>query len=118
MIATMTSEIVTKRRVAELDDRTFDEAVLASETPVVVDLWAEWCGPCRSLAPIIDELAGELDGRIAFYKVDGDACPTIMRRFEVMGFPTLLIFDGGVLVKRLVGARGRRHLLEELSEWA
>ena len=94
---------------------TFDEEIGASTVPVVVDVWAEWCPPCKALAPVLEGLAAELAGRVRFAGVDGDAEPELAARFSVLSFPTLLVFDEGRLVHRLVGARGRGHLLEELA---
>lgn len=103
--------------VAELTARTFDEAVAGAEVPVVVDVWTDWCGPCKTLAPIVEEVASELEGQVTFYKLDAEAHPETAARYQVMSFPTLLVFVEGDLVQRLIGTRGRRHLLEELSTW-
>jgi thioredoxin 1 len=101
--------------VQDLTSTTFDE-VLGAEVPVVVDLWAQWCGPCHALAPVLDAVAAEHAGELQIAKVDVDAYPDVARRFGVMGFPTLLVFDRGELVARLVGARGRQRLLAELAD--
>jgi thioredoxin len=98
-----------------LTQSTFDEALLASGIPVLVDVWAPWCGPCFALKPVLEELARDLDGRLRIVEVNADDDPFIVARYDVMAFPTLLVFSEGQLVKRMVGARGRRHLLEELS---
>jgi thioredoxin 1 len=102
--------------VQDLTATTFDEAVGAATVPVVVDLWAEWCPPCHALAPVLDQIATEHADRLRIFKVDVDAHPEVARRFDVMSFPTLLVFDGGRLVRRLVGARGKGHLLAELAD--
>jgi thioredoxin 1 len=102
--------------VQDLTTATFDEAVAGADVPVVVDLWAEWCPPCHALAPVLDQIAAEHPDEVRIAKVDVDAHPDIARRFEVMSFPTLLVFDGGRLVQRLVGARGKGHLLAELAD--
>lgn len=101
--------------VGELTATTFDEAVNGAEHPVVVDFWAEWCGPCHALAPILDELAVEHRDELRFYKVDADAYPDLALRYQVMSMPTLLVFDRGQLVQRLIGARGKQHLLADLT---
>jgi thioredoxin 1 len=101
--------------VQELTSATFDEVVGGAGVPVVVDLWAEWCAPCHALAPVLDEIAAEQAATLRIVKVDVDAHPDVAARFGVMSFPTLLVFDDGQVVKRLVGARGKRHLLAELS---
>ena len=94
---------------------TFDDAVLTTDQLVLVDFWTEWCGPCKTLAPILDELAAELVGQVQVFKVDADSELELARRFEVMSYPTLLFLRGGRLVRRLIGARGKRHLREEVS---
>jgi thioredoxin 1 len=93
---------------------TLDETVAGSPVPVVVDFWAEWCPPCHAIAPILDELAAEHGDELRIVKLDVDAHPEVAARFGVMSFPTLLVFSGGEVVKRLVGARGKRHLMAEL----
>jgi thioredoxin 1 len=94
---------------------TFDEEVGGSDLPVLVDLWAEWCGPCKLLDPVLESIAADHAERLRIVTVDGDAEPDLVRRFDVMSFPTLLLFRDGELVRRLVGARGKGHLLEELA---
>ncbi len=103
--------------VLTLTDGTFDEQVNASNVPVVVDFWAEWCGPCKKIAPIVEELAVEQAGRIQFAKLDVDNNPGASMRFNVMSIPTLIVFRDGVEAKRLVGAKGKHQLLEELGEF-
>ena len=118
MITDMTPRVeASASLVRELTATTFAEAIAEASTPVAVELWTEWCGPCRTFAPIVEQVASDLAGRFAFGKLDADAFPDVARRFTVMSFPTLLVFDQGELVHRLIGARGRRHLLEELSRW-
>jgi thioredoxin 1 len=103
--------------VVELSSETFDEAVGASALPIVIDFWTDWCPPCKALAPIIEAVAVEQAGKLRFAKVNADEHPEIAARFQVMSFPTLLVFDERVLAKRLIGARGRGHLLEELADF-
>ncbi|MEN3314434.1 MAG: thioredoxin 1 [Acidimicrobiaceae bacterium] len=100
-----------------LTEETFDEEVGASEVPLVVDFWAEWCGPCRMVAPVLEAIAGEHEGRLRIAKLNVDDAPNIARRFEVMSIPTLIIFKDGVAKKRLVGAKGKGQLLQELEEF-
>lgn len=100
-----------------LTTATFDEAVNASSVPVVVDLWAEWCGPCKMIAPILDEIANEQAGKLTVAKVNVDENPDIAMRYNVMSIPTLLVFNGGEVRKRLVGAKGKAQLLQELNEF-
>jgi thioredoxin 1 len=100
-----------------LDDTTFDEQVAASDVPLVVDFWAEWCGPCRMVAPVLEQIATENDGKLAVAKLNVDDNPNVTRRYEIMSIPTLLVFKDGVLKKRLIGAKGKGQLMEELAEF-
>ena len=101
--------------VTDLTDATFDEAVLGSDIPVVVDFWATWCGPCALVEPILAELAAERRGDLTVARVDVDANPDVTRRYGVMSMPTLLVFRDGDPVHRMVGARSKRHLVAELD---
>ena len=102
--------------ILTLSDSTFDETVGASDEPVIVDFWAEWCGPCKMIAPILDQIAEEQAGKIRIAKLNVDDNPDIARRFDVMSIPTLIVFQDGQPVKRLVGAKGKGQLLEELAD--
>ena len=103
--------------ITNLSETTFDEEVGATPEPVLVDFWAEWCGPCKLIAPILEEIAAEQAGSIRIAKVNVDEAPDLARRFEVMSIPTLILFDGGVPAKRIVGAKGKPQLLEELADY-
>jgi len=103
--------------ILTLTDATVDESVGAAETPLVVDFWAEWCGPCKMIAPVLEDIAKEHAGRIQIAKLNVDDNPNVARRFEVMSIPTLLVIADGEVKKRLVGAKGKPQLLEELSEF-
>ena len=103
--------------VTHLSESTFDETVGASSEPVIVDFWAEWCGPCKMIAPILDEVATEQQGKVSIAKVNVDEHPGLARRYEVMSIPTLIIFKDGAPAKRLVGARGKSQLLSDLAEY-
>ncbi len=100
-----------------LTDATFDETIASSAEPVVVDFWAEWCGPCKMIAPILDEIANEHAGKISVAKLNVDENPDSARRFDVMSIPTLIVFKDGSPQKRLVGAKGKGQLLAELDEF-
>lgn len=101
--------------VTTLTDATFDEAVLGADKPVLVDFTAEWCGPCKMIAPILDELSVEQAERFAVASIDVDENPRTTVRYGVMSMPTLILFKDGEPVRRLVGARGKHHLLQELD---
>ncbi len=103
--------------VLTLSDATFDESVGGSDLPIVVDFWAEWCGPCKMIAPALEEIATEQSGRLSIAKLNVDENPDTARRFDVMSIPTLLVFQNGEPVKRLVGAKGKGQLLQDLSEF-
>ncbi len=103
--------------ITNLSETTFDEEVASSTGPMLVDFWAEWCGPCKMLAPILEEIANEQEGVLRIAKVDVDQAPNLARRFEVMSIPTLIVFSKGTPAKRLVGAKGKHQLLDELSEF-
>ena len=98
-----------------IDDSTFDQTVLQSEKPVLVDLWAAWCRPCLMVAPILDELAEEYSGKISFVKVDVDQNPKTAARYGIMSIPTLLIFKNGEPVSHIVGFRPKEELKRRLE---
>jgi len=103
--------------ILTLTDATFDETVGGAETPLLVDFWAEWCGPCKMIAPTLEEIAGEHRNKLSIAKLNVDDNPETARRFDVMSIPTLLVFKGGEPVKRLVGAKGKGQLLQDLAEY-
>ena len=103
--------------ITTLTDTTFDEEIATADVPVVVDFWAEWCGPCKMIAPILEEIAVEQEGKVTVAKLNVDEHPDLARRYDVMSIPTLLVFSDGELRKRLIGAKGKGQLLEELNEF-
>ena len=98
-------------------DASFASDVLGSDKPVLVDFWAEWCGPCKMIAPILEQIAEEQAGKLRIAKLNVDDNPDIARRFDVMSIPTLIVFQDGQPAKRMVGAKGKGQLLQELSEF-
>jgi thioredoxin 1 len=103
--------------VSTLSDATFDETIGSASVPVLVDFWAEWCGPCKTITPVLDEIADESGGKISIAKLNVDDNPNVAMRFQVMSIPTLIVFKDGEPAKRLVGAKGKGQLLQELAEF-
>ena len=103
--------------ISALSSATFDETVAGAAKPVLVDFWAEWCGPCKMIAPVLDELAGEHGDSITFAKLNVDEAPDIARQQGVMSIPTLIVFKEGQAAKRIVGAKSKAALLEDLAEF-
>ncbi len=101
----------------ELTNETFDEEVGSSEVPLIVDFWAEWCGPCRMVAPVLEQIASENEGKVRLAKLNVDDAPAVAQRFGIMSIPTLMVFQDGVAKKRIVGAKGKGQLLEDLAEF-
>src|SRR5690349_10648888 len=102
--------------VTTLTDATFDEEVGGESAPVLIDFTAAWCPPCKAIAPILDELSDEYAGSLRIVKVDVDENPTTARRFDIRSMPTLVVLRDGAEVKRLIGARPKRMLLEDLAD--
>ena len=108
----MSSDLIT-----HTSDASFNADVIEAGTPVLVDYWAEWCGPCKMIAPVLEDIAKDNEGKIQIAKLNVDDNPNVARRFDVMSIPTLIVFADGEVKKRLVGAKGKAQLLEELAEY-
>ncbi len=104
--------------VLELTDDNFEQEVLSSDTPVLVDFWAEWCMPCRMLAPTIDELANEFTGRVKVGKVDTDSNREVSLKFDINSIPTVLLFKDGEVLRKFVGVTPKQELADELEKAA
>lgn len=101
--------------VLELSQDNFEQEVLKSPAPVLVDLWAAWCGPCRMIAPLVEELAGTYQGKVKFGKLNVDDHPQLAAQYRVMNIPTLLLFKGGREIDRLVGVQPKQELVRRLD---
>jgi thioredoxin 1 len=101
--------------IFEVTDSNFDQAVLKSEQPVIVDFWAAWCGPCRALAPIVDQLASAYDGKVKVAKMDVDKNAATPQRYKITGIPTLLIFKDGQVKEQIVGYVPKEKIEEALD---
>lgn len=102
--------------ITQVSDASFEQDVLGSELPVLVDFWAEWCGPCKMIAPVLDELADEYAGKLKICKVDVEANPEVPGKFGIRGIPTLILFKGGNVEATKVGALSRAQLVKFIDE--
>jgi thioredoxin 1 len=102
-------------KAVEFTDANFDQEVLKSDIPVLIDFWAVWCGPCKMIAPIVEELAGEYEGKVKIGKLDVDNNPGVAMKYGIRSIPTLLIFKNGQLADQIVGAVPKAHITEKLK---
>ncbi|MFA5809823.1 MAG: thioredoxin [Thermoleophilia bacterium] len=101
--------------LVEVTDSTFESEVIQSDTPVIVDFWAEWCSPCRMVAPVLEELAGELAGEIKVVKLNVDLNRETAAKYNIMSIPTVMLFEKGEIIKEVVGALPKESLIRELG---
>jgi len=99
----------------EITDTNFDKEVIQSETPVLIDFWAVWCGPCKMIAPVVEEIAKEYDGKLKVGKVDVDNNPEVSLKFGIRSIPTLMVFKGGKVVEQIIGAVPKRNLVDKVT---
>lgn len=101
--------------VLDVTDKNFETEVLKSDLPVLVDFWAEWCGPCKMVSPVVNEIAEELKEKLKVVKVNVDDAQDLAGKYQIMSIPTLLVFKGGEAVERIVGAVPKEQLLEKIN---
>lgn len=101
--------------VLEVNDSNFDETVINSDKPVIVDFWAEWCGPCRMVAPIIEEISNEFEGKVIVAKCDVDSSPGVAAKFGIRNIPTILFFKDGEIADKQVGAVPKGNFVTKLN---
>lgn len=107
---------MSSEHVLELTDETFEQEVLQADVPALVDFWAEWCMPCKMIAPVVEELAADYGGRVKFCKVDTDSCQQTAMKLGIRAIPTLMVFHGGRLVKQFIGLQQKSDLKSALDE--
>lgn len=103
------------KKTVEVTQSNFKSAVLDSDKPVLVDFWAEWCGPCKMIAPIVDELAAEYDGKMVVGKLDADAHGSVLQQYKIMGIPTLILFKNGEAVVRITGYQPKDKIVSRIQ---
>jgi thioredoxin 1 len=103
--------------VSVVTDQTFDSDVLMSDKPVVVDFWAEWCGPCRMVSPILEELSNEHGDKVSFVKLNVDENPQVAASYRITSIPTLNVYSGGQVVKQIIGAKPKSAIINDLRDY-
>jgi thioredoxin 1 len=98
-----------------MTDANFEQEVLKSDKPVLIDFWAVWCGPCKMVAPVVEEIANEFNGKLKVGKLDVDSNPEVSMKFGIRSIPTLMVFKGGKVVEQIIGAVPKRNLLDKLT---
>lgn len=101
----------------EINDSNFEELVLKSDKPVMIDFWAEWCGPCRAIAPYVEQIATEYEDKALVGKINIDACPSVTNKYGIRNIPTILFFKAGELVDKQVGVANKATLAGKLNAW-
>jgi len=109
--------LATSEKIVHISDTSFEQDVLKAPRPVLIDFWAEWCGPCKMVAPVLEEIAGQHGDKLTVAKLNIDENPQIAQQYQVMSIPTMSVFQGGKVVKTIVGAKPKSALLKDLADY-